>query len=252
MAAPALHPHEAAAPPAEGVFDPAEVADLPPCVRRFFDRVLVAGQRVVASASCTQDGAFLLRAPSFWRPFRATERFETRPAGFRWDASVRTLPGVPIVVHDAFAQGEGSVDATLFGLVHLVQSRGTGAMAVASLQRYLAEAVLLPTALLPREGVAWTPLDDDRARATLAGPGVEASIELTFGPDGFVSTVFVPDRPRDVAGRLVPTPWRGRWWAEVTCDGMHVPSAGEVEWLTPEGPLPYWRARVEDLRFVYR
>lgn len=251
MAAPALEPR-VAVPSSEAAFDPAEVAHLPACVRRFFGRVLVPGQRVVASASVAQDGAFLVRAPSFWRPFRATQRFQTRPAGFRWDARIRLIPGVPIVVRDAFEHGEGSVDARLFGVVHLAQAHGAGAMAIASLQRYLAEAVLLPTALLPREGVAWTPVDHDRARATLATPGAAASVEFAFGPDGFVRSVSVPDRAREVAGRLVPTPWRGRWWAEVTCEGMQVPSAGEVEWLLPEGPLPYWRARIEDLRFAFR
>jgi len=30
-------------------------------------------------------------------------------------------------------------------------------------------------------------------------------------------------------------------------DGMRVPMQGEVAWLLPEGPAPYWRGRITDI-----
>jgi hypothetical protein len=226
---------------------------VPPPVRRFFERALTPGQRVVAHATCTQAGTFLLRAPRTFRPFTAVQAFDTGPPAFAWDARIRALPGVPITVHDRLSDGQGSVSARLLRVVPLAAAGGTPDIAVGALQRYLAEAVLLPTALLPREGVVWTAVDDRRARATLTAGPTTASLEFTFGDDGLVESVFAPDRPRDLGGgRSVPTPWRGRWSDAVPCDGMRVPSRGEVSWLLPEGPLPYWRASVADLRYLYR
>ena len=40
-----------------------------------------------------------------------------------------------------------------------------------------------------------------------------------------------------------------RFWP-VLADEIHVPLAGEVAWLLPDGPVPYWRGRITDL--VYR
>lgn len=236
-----------------GRFDPAEVAGLPPPVRRFFDSALTPGQRVVSRASCRQAGTFLVRAPRTWRPFLGEQRFATAPPSFAWDARIRLLPGIAIAVHDVLESGQGSVSARLLGLVRLASAGGTPAIAVSALQRYLAEAVLLPTALLPREGAAWTGIDDRRARVAITAGATTASLDFTFGADGLVESVFAPDRPRDLGGgRAVPTPWRGRWWDDVARDGMRVPSRGEVEWVLPEGPLPYWRASVTGLEYAYR
>jgi hypothetical protein len=47
--------------------------------------------------------------------------------------------------------------------------------------RYLAEAVWLPTALLPVNGVRWSPIDENRALATLQGDDdVSVSLEFRF------------------------------------------------------------------------
>jgi hypothetical protein len=226
---------------------------VPPPVRRFFERALTPGQRVVAGATCRQAGSFLVRPPRTWRPFRAVQTFDTRPPAFAWDARIRALPGVAITVRDTLADGQGAVSARLLGLVTLASAGGTPDVAVGALQRYLAEAVLLPTALLPREGVVWTAVDGHRARAALTTGATTASLEFAFGEDALVESVFAPDRPRDLGGgRSVPTPWRGRWFDPGVRDGMRVPTRGEVEWVLAEGPLPYWRAAVSDLAYRFR
>lgn len=49
---------------------------------------------------------------------------------------------------------------------------------------------------------------------------------------------------RLVAGVTVPTPWIGRWSDWMWLNGVRVPTRGEVAWLLPSGPLPYWRGGV--------
>ncbi|WP_396613357.1 DUF6920 family protein (plasmid) [Haloferax sp. S1W] len=34
-------------------------------------------------------------------------------------------------------------------------------------------------------------------------------------------------------------------------DGMLVPRSGVVEWNLPDGPLPYWRATIDDVGYEY-
>ena len=77
------------------------------------------------------------------------------------------------------------------------------------------------------------------------------SLEFRFGADGFVTSVFAPDRPRIVGDRNVPTPWEATWAAWSARNGMRVPSAGSVAWLLPEGPQPYWRGRLRSVSYLF-
>jgi len=218
---------------------------LPAPVARYFRAVLPVGQPLVREAVLTQRGTFLVNAKSGgWGPFTGTEHFTARPAGFVWDARIRMMPGLDAFVRDAFVGGEGSMQVAMLGLVPVLTVKGTRAIAEGALHRWLAEAVWLPTALLPRNGVAWSALDDTSARATIASGGVTVSADFRFGADGLVSGVYVPARMRDVNGRGVPTPWQGRFRRYEERGGMKIPLEGEVGWVLPEGYQPYWRGEI--------
>lgn len=187
-----------------------------------------------------------------WRPFHSVEHFSVTPPGFVWDARIRMAPGVAVRVHDGFVAGEGTMSASLMGLRTILHVENTRGIAAAALMRYLAEAVWIPTALLPTAGVAWTPVDDSTARATLTSGGTTVSLDFRFRPDGRVESVFTASRARHVDGRSIPTPWRGRWTEWESHGGMRIPVEGEVEWLLPEGPQPYWRGRITEVSYDFR
>ena len=237
---------------ASGSADPSrysaeDLGDLPGPVVRYFRAVLRDGQQIIHHVRLEQEGEFLLKAPDGWRPFTAVQHIN--PVGFVWDARIRMMPGVPVLVRDGFVAGTGSMHAGLSGLITIVSQEGTPEIASAALMRYLAEAVWCPTALLPSQGVRWAPVDDSTARATLSVGPVTVSLDYRFGADGLVRSIYAPDRGRDVNGTSIPTPWQGRWseWGER--DGVRIPLHGEVAWILPEGAQPYWRGRVTSIRF---
>lgn len=231
-------------------FSAGELAGLPVPVARYFRTVLRDDQPIVLRARVSQRGQFLVRpAPNGWRPFVATQHVATQPAGFVWDARIRLAPGVRIHVRDAFVDGAGSMLVSFMGLGRMLSVEGTPEIAAGALHRYLAEAVLVPTALLPARGVVWTSLDDSSARATLSVSETTVSLDFHFGADGLVESIFTPARARVVHGRAVLTPWQGRWSAYEERHGMRVPLAGEVEWILPEGPQVYWRGQISDVAY---
>jgi len=148
-------------------------------------------------------------------------------------------------VRDSYRAGEGAVHGKLAGIVTLVDLHGTAETAASSLQRYLAEAVWLPTALLPRTDLVWTPVAADVARATLTDHSLSVWVDFRFSARGEIVEAST-ERYRDVGGRAVRTPWAGRFWDYERLDGMMVPRQGEVAWLLPEGRYPYWRGRIEE------
>jgi len=231
-------------------FRAADLADVPGPARRYFVRSIPENQPLVTRAFVTQRGTFRTGAgDESWRPFDAEQHFSTTSPGLVWDARIRMAPLVTVRVRDAYVNGRGSMHASILGVYPVMSQSGTPALNAGALQRYLAEAVWFPTALLPASGVAWSPIDDCRARATLTDNATTVALEFRFSDAGDVREVYAPSRPREVDGRYEPTPWLVRCDRHDVREDMRIPTRCEVEWQLPAGPLPYWRGDVTHIRY---
>jgi hypothetical protein len=231
-------------------FDPAELGGLPGPVQRYFRAVLTEGQPIVTAVDVVHAGTFnTSETGQQWRAFTSTQRVVTRRPGFVWNGRIAMVPGLAVRVHDAYVGGEGILHVTLLGLFPLADLRGTRELAHGELMRYFAEAPWYPTALLPSQGVRWEAVNDTASRATFSDGDVTLELLFQFDEAGLIASVRAEARGRTVAGRVVPTPWQGRWWNYGMRDGMRVPLEGEVAWLLPEGPRPYWRGRITSVSY---
>jgi len=223
---------------------------LPAPVARYFAFALPEGQAIIHEARIEQAGAFRIGGPrSPWFPFTALQHVAAEPPGFVWDARIRVALCLTIRVRDSYLGGAGAMQGRLLSLVPVVEQAGTPELAAGALQRYLAEAVWLPTALLPRQGVRWEAIDDKTARATFTDGNTTVSLEYRFGEQGEVVSIYTPSRYRDVGGAAVPTPWACHLGDYARVNGVMVPLRAEVEWILPEGPLPYFRGRLNHIHY---
>ncbi len=236
-------------------FDTRELDGLPPVVQRYFRAVLPEGAPLIAAAAVEHQGSFNLgETADVWKPFTSRQRVVMQRPGFVWDGEIRMLPGLPVRVHDAYVAGEGVLHPAILGLFPLADLRGTGVLAQGELMRFYAEAAWYPTALLPSQGVRWTPVSDSAAQATVDDGGVAVSLTFTFGADSLIESVRAEARGRTEGGQMVMRPWEGRWSDYEIQGGMRVPMAGEVAWLLPQdagGRKPYWRGRITALRYEF-
>ena len=235
-------------------YSEAELAGLPPPVARYFRHVLREGQRVITHARIRWAGEFNMGRPGKdnWCPFTAVQEYVPGAPGFVWNARIAMAPGMPVFVRDGFVDGHGLMRGAVWGLVSVAAAEGTPTLAAGALQRYLGEAGWFPTALLPRQGVSWTPIDDLRARATITGGNTTVSLEFRFDAEGRCLSVFAPDRFYDDGhGRPVARPWEARilQWGEH--DGLAIPSEAVVEWHLPSGTFAYWRGRPVSVEYRY-
>ncbi|MBN1858833.1 hypothetical protein JW848_06470 [Candidatus Bipolaricaulota bacterium] len=231
-----------------------ERAGLPDPVLRYFRWALSDGQPRIRTARIAQQGQFLLgTGDGGWVPFTAVQFFSAQPPGFVWDAAMKMAPLVSVRVRDAYAASRGGMLAKVLSVVTVMDERGRSELDEGALQRFLAEAVWQPTALLPSEHLAWSAIDDDTALATLTDPrsGTCVSMEFRFGDQGEIVGIFTPGRYREVDGEYVLAPWAGSFWSYEKHDGMMIPMEGEVEWQLSEGPAPYWEGRLVDVRYDF-
>jgi len=231
-------------------FDVSRLAGLPAPVARYLAFALSPGQRIIARAHLRSSGTFAAK-PNAWAPFIADQEVGTGPPEFVWNARIAMMPLVSVRVRDRYVGGEGSMRAAVAGLIPIVNQHGTPELAAASLQRFLAEAVWYPTALLPGDELSWSAIDDRSARVTLIDAPTTVSLDVTFGSAGEIDTVSAM-RYRDVKGTPVLTPWVGHHRDYTRLSGMMIPTSGEVAWVLPTGPEPYWRGRLVSASFDWR
>lgn len=229
-----------------------ELSDLPAPVQRYFRTVLTDGQPTVAGLRVRHTGTFNVgEIKDQWKPFTSDQKVVAQRPGFDWDGRIAMMPGLPVRVHDAYVAGEGILHASLLGLFSLARVRDTDDMAKGELMRFLAEATWYPTLLLPSQGVHWKSVDDRSAYATLTDGDRSATMLFVFNDAGFIETVQADARGRMVSGKIVQTPWQGRFWNYSERVGMRVPLDGEVAWLLPAGAKPYWRGRITEIAYEF-
>jgi hypothetical protein len=154
-------------------------------------------------------------------------------------------------VRDAYVAGQGSMQARVLSLVPVVDERGRAELDAGTLQRYLAEAVWFPTALLPSERLTWRAMENGGAMATLTVASTTVSLEFHFNDVGAVTGVSTPGRYRDVGRKYELTPWEGHFRTYEQREGMRIPVEGAVEWHFPEGSFPYWRGRIVGVMYEF-
>jgi hypothetical protein len=232
------------------------LAVLPAPVQRYLRLALREGQPRIRAACFRQTGTFRSREggdpESGWSSFSARQHFTTSPPGFLWDASIHMAPVVSVRVRDGYVAGHASMRGAVASLVPVVNAADDRRLRAGALQRFLAEAVWLPTVLLPGPGLAWAPIDDTHARVTLMDSSISVSLEFEFGRDGEVIAARTPSRMRALPGRrgeFAPTPWGGRYSRYEEHGGMLVPTEAEVYWVIDDRETPYYRGRNERLEY---
>lgn len=237
---------------APGVVSFDELTDLPAPVQRYVRAVLRDGQPMLTAVRVRHHGTFNMgETTPQWKAFTSDQLVILRRPGFDWDARIAMAPGLTVRVHDAYVAGEGLLHAALLGLLPVVHLRGTPDVNQGELMRFLAEAAWYPTALLPSQGIRWEPVDDRSAQATLVDGAVSVTMRFGFDGDGLIDTVRADARGRTVGNQVVPTPWQGRFWNYQQVEGVRVPFDGEVAWLLPGGPRPYWRGHIADIACAF-
>jgi hypothetical protein len=230
----------------------AELDGLPKPVQRFFRRVLIAGLPCIATARIVQTGRLnLSETGDDWHAFDATQTYRVRSPGYVWDARIRQAPFTHLSARDAYVAQRATMRGSILSLVDVVNANHTHELNEAALQRYLAEAVMFPTALLPSQGVSWAPIDETHAWATVVDGDATARLQFEFADTGEIAAVFSASRYRTKDRHEVSTPWGARFRCYETAYAMRVPSEAEVYWLIDGTPRRYLTLAVRSFRYGF-
>lgn len=233
-------------------YDAGELEGLPTPVQRYFRAALKDGQPLITAVTIDMAGTFNLSATAEqWKPFTSRQRVIARRPGFLWDARIAMGPGVTVRVVDSYIAGRGLLRAKVLGLLTMAEQQGDGEIARGEFMRWFAEVPWYPTALLPSQGVRWSPVDEHSANASFADGPVSLTLLFRFNGAGLIDSFRAESRGGMVGDTLVMAPWEGAWSEYRLVHGMQVPFKGEVAWLRPEGRKPYFIGTITALAFEF-
>lgn len=216
--------------------------------------MLKDGQPLIAAATIKMTGTMNVSAKAErWRPFTSTQHVVTHRPGFLWDAQVMLIPGVPARVLDSYIAGQGRLIAKVLGLFTVAETAGTGEIARGEFMRYFAEAPWYPTALLPSQGVQWTPVDDTSAEATIVDGPIALTLLFRFDAAGLVASVHADSRGAGLGkdGVMTLLPWDCGMSNYQERNGMLIPMTGEAAWVRPAGRKAYFLGQVMAVSYEY-
>ncbi len=215
-------------PPAPGAFSNAELEGLPDPVCRYLGAAIAPGTPLAVAARFQMRGSIKLGRR--WVPFRARQ-IEAPHHGFVWAARA----GGVIFGSDRYADGRGAMNWKVLGLVHVMHADGPDVSRSAA-GRVGAEAVWVPTALLPRFGVTWSATDPHHIMANYRLDDVAIELRYTLGDDARVrSVVFDRWGDPDSSGTWGHHPFGFEVTGYSTFDGVTIPSGGRAGWFYGTG-----------------
>lgn len=220
---------------------------LPAPVRRYLEASGALDRAPVRAVRLRHGGRFRASLDGGWLPIRGEQYFTADAPGFVWWGRIRMAPGLWVDGRDVSLGGEGNMLVRAASTVTIADSRGPE-IDQGALQRLLAEMVWFPTALLDGRYVAWTPVDDASAGATLRVGGREVSATFRFGPDGLPARITA-ERFRDVGGKGVLTPWGGASSDFREVGGLRVPFRMQAFWIVEGREVPYVDFEVESVEY---
>jgi hypothetical protein len=232
-------------PAAPGSFTGAELAGLPEPARRYLAHAIAQGTPLATSARLRMRGHIKLDR---WLPFRARQVLNPHH-GFVWAA--RTA-GV-VTGSDRYVDGAGGMAWKLAGLVSVMHANGPDVSRSAA-GRAGAEAIWVPTALLPRFGVRWSADGPDQVTASYHIGDVPLEVHYRLDADGrLVSFVFDRWGDPDNRGDWTWHPFGGEVTGWHTFGGVTIPSSGRVGWFFGADRWPgseFFRYQITDLHLV--
>jgi hypothetical protein len=226
----------------QATFSPNELDGLPEPVQRYFMASIAGGTPMAVSARLRMKGQIKVKK---WLHFRARQVLSPH-LGFVWAGRA----GGVIVGSDSYFEGKGLLDWKLAGLLTVAHAEGEDVSRSAA-GRGAAEAIWLPTALLPRFGVRWSAEDPNHIKAEYSLGDTPLELRLTVDDVGrVVDLVFDRWGDPDGSGTFGEHPFGGVITGHSTFHGLTIPSAGRLGWYYgtdrwPEGE--FFRFDILDL-----
>jgi len=217
-------------PPEPARFGAAELEGLPEPAQRHLAQAIAPGTPLATSARLRMRGHIKVGR---WLPFRAHQLLNPHH-GFVWTARAAGI----IAGSDHYLDGAGGQNWKLLGLLTVAHAEGPDVSRSAA-GRAGAEAIWLPTTLLPRFGMRWAAGPDGQMTAAFRVGDTPLELRLRLDAAGRIASLAF-DRwgDPDNRGTFAQHRFGGEFTGYRSFQGLTIPSQGRLGWFYGQDRWP--------------
>jgi hypothetical protein len=234
------------------VFSYKDLEGLPEPVQRYFRYALQDGQAYIRFAKMEMSAKFRRPNEEKMSDITADQYFTTERPGLLFVARLHNYPfwGVWVDVRDGYHHGKGKMNVNILSGLNVLDERDVRELDHTMFLRFVGQAMMCPTALLPSDYVQWEPVDENSARIVVAD-GDNSGTSLVYLNEGGEITKWVTEGRYEKVGdvyRQVGTIGHHSNYQEV--DGIKVPMKVVVERVLSDGTREvFLDGEIQDIQF---
>jgi hypothetical protein len=230
------------------LFNYDQINNLPEPVQRYFKYVLENRQHYTSYVQVKHYGTFRLSEGQPWMPIEGKEYFTTGTPGFIWIGKIKSFPLFWMTGIDQYIQGQGSFQIKLLSVFTIGNATKGKELDKGELMRWLAEAPLIPTALLPSVNLQWEQIDSNSAKAIVKDKELTVNVIFHFNEKGEI-VQMTADRFRAVDNSYSKDKWVGYYRNYTKMGNMMIPQEIEVAWDLKSGNFSYAKFRIDRIEY---
>lgn len=229
----------------EKILSQTMIEDLPLPLQKWILTNGAVGKQMVNNVYLEQDLLLLMKpGQKEWNKGKAKQIFTTSPPAFNWDISMKLNRLLPVVGRDKFVDGQGEMNIKMFSLLPLANAKNNSKIDQASMQRYLAEIVWFPSAVLSPY-ISWKTLDAYSVQATMEYNGTIASGVFYFNENGSFQK-FVALRYKGVDDKQA-LQWTVTALRIEERNGIKIPIECEATWKLANGDWTWLKLKITNI-----
>lgn len=223
-----------------------ELDNQPELIKKYFRSVVSDSSFFPKFVKVEQTAEFKTDLKSEWKPLEADQYFTTESTNFIWISEMKTSKFFWVNAIDSYINGEGNMLIKFNSSITIADSWGIE-LDKSGMFRYISEAVLFPTKLLPSEYLLWNILDSTTAEIKFIDGDNSIVAKLFFDSEYKISRIETFDKYRALAQGYEKSLYTIYFTKYKRINGFMVPTYIEVEWDLVSGKFKYGKFSINKI-----
>jgi len=221
----------------------------PELIRQYFKSTIADSVSIPKFITVNQSAQFKTDLKSEWMPLTATQYFTTESPNFLWVSEMQNSNFFWVNAIDSYIKGKGNMLIKFNSSITIADSWGLE-LDKSGLFRYISEAVLFPTKLLPSKNLFWNVLDSNIAEIKFTDGEISVVAKLFFNKQNLIERIETFDKYRALDNGYE----RSLYTIYLTDyknveNKFTIPTYIEVEWQLPTGKFKYGKFNIDSVKY---
>ncbi len=231
------------------IFTYSDLDDYPNLTKKYFISVIADSTYIPKFITVEQTAQFKTDINSDWMPLKATQYFTTETPNFLWNSEMQSSKFFWVNAIDSYINGKGNMVIKLNSSITIADSWGIE-LDKSGLFRYISEAVLFPTKLLPSKNLLWNILDTNIAEIKFSDGDISVVAKLYFNSENRITKIETYDKYRALEEGYKKSLYTIYLMDYKTFENSFtVPTYIEVEWDLPSGKFKYGKFTIKQIKY---